>query len=139
MTDNKQRQIECLNSIKVRIGPSKIHGVGVFAMFDIAKGEKLGADLTPAVFTLTYADLKKLHPDIRDLLLGQWPQVINGSRFAYPTTRIQAYINHNENANYDAQNDIMFKNVKAGTEITENYRAIPNYAKVFPWLVVDKK
>lgn len=135
MTEDKQRQIDCLASIKVRIAPSRIHGVGVFAMFDIVKGEKLNTDLVPQVFTLTYSDLKKLHPDIQDLLLGQWPNIVNGSRFAYPTARIQAYVNHSHNPNYDAHDDIVLENIAAGKEITEDYREIQGHEQIFPWLV----
>lgn len=135
MTENKQQQIDELNMrVKVHLAPSLIHGVGVFALRDIAKGEILYADYTPMVYSLTYADLKKLRPEIRDLLLGQWPHIVNGSRFAYPTTRIQAFMNHSNTPNYDAQQDVMFKDVKAGDEITENYRVIMGYAQVFPWL-----
>ena len=133
-TEEKQRQIDQLNSIKVKLAPSPIHGVGVFAMYDIAKGEKLNSDMTPQVFTLTFADFKKVKTEIRDLLLGQWPNIINGSKFAYPTTRIQAFINHSETPNYDAQNDVMFKDVRAGEEVLENYRAIQSYTRIFPWL-----
>ena len=135
MTKNKQDQVDQLNSmVKVKIAPSKIAGVGLFALRDIAKGERVYADYTPMVYTLTYSDLNQLRPEIKELLLGQWPQIINGSHFAYPTTRLQAFCNHADKPNYDAQNDVMFKDVVAGTEITENYRAIQGYAQVFPWL-----
>lgn len=135
MTENKQQQLDELNMrVKVRLAPSKIHGVGVFAMRDLSKGEILYADHAPMVYTLTFADLKKLRPEIKDMLLEQWPQIYNGSRFAYPTTRIQAFMNHSEKPNYDAQNDRLLRDIKAGKEITENYRLIPNYQHVFPWL-----
>ena len=135
MTENKLQQIEKLQSeMKTKLAPSKIHGVGVFALRDISKGEKLYADARPTVYTLTYTDAKKLSQEVRDILLGQWPNIINGSHFAYPTTRIQAYINHSDIPNYYAQNDVMFKDVRAGEEITEDYRMIDNYDKIFPWL-----
>lgn len=135
MTENKLQQIEKLQSeMKTKLAPSKIHGVGVFALRDISKGEKLYADARPTVYTLTYTDAKKLSQEVRDILLGQWPNIINGSHFAYPTTRIQAYINHSDIPNYYAQNDVMLKDVRAGEEITEDYRMIDNYDKIFPWL-----
>lgn len=120
--------------MKTRLAPSKIHGIGVFALRDISKGEKLYADVRPTVYTLTYADTKKLRPKIREIILGQWPNIINGSHFAYPTTRIQAFVNHSDTPNYDGQNDVMFTDVKVGEEITENYRVIQNYEKIFPFL-----
>ncbi len=135
MTKEKQRQIDELNSrVKVKIAPSKIHGVGVFAMRDIAKDETLYADATPKIYTLTYSELNKLRPEIREMIIEHWAPIINGSYFAFPTTRIQAYINHADRPNYDAQRDMMFKDVKSGEEITENYRCIKNYEKVFPFL-----
>ncbi len=135
MTENKQQQIDELNSrVKVRLAPSKIHGVGLFALRDLSKGEKLYADYTPMVYTLTYSDIKHLRPEIREMILEQWPQIINGSRFAYPTTRIQAFCNHAENANYDAFHDTLLLDIKVGEEITEDYRLIPGYAQVYPWL-----
>ncbi len=135
MTENKLQQIEKLQSeMKTKLAPSKIHGVGVFAIRDISKGEKLYADAHPTVYTLTYTDTKKLSSEVRNILLGQWPNIINGSRFAYPTVRIQAYINHSDTPNYDAQNDAVLRDVKDGEEITENYRTIDNYEKIFPWL-----
>ena len=135
MTKETLAQINFLNSIvKVKLAPSKIEGVGVFTLRDISKGEKLYADLAPTVFTLAHKDMRKLRPEIREMLLGQWPQIVNGSRFAYPTTRIQAFINHSDQNNYDAKNDVVLADIKAGEEITEDYRAIENYAQVFPWL-----
>lgn len=135
MTDIQKKQLDWLNqNVKVRLAPSKIHGVGVFALRDIKKGENLLADIQPIGFNLPYAEFTELHPEVRDQILGQWPQIQNGSMFAYPTTRIQAYINHHEKPNYDAINDVMLKSAKAGTEITEDYRLIPGYQQIFPWL-----
>ena len=130
-------QITKLNSIvKVRIAPSKIHGVGVFALRDIFKEEKLYADEFPQVYTIPYSSFDKLFKEVRELLLERWPQIVNGSKFAYPDTRIVAYMNHGyaDEVNYDAIEDRMLKDVKIGEEITENYRLIPNYKKIFAFL-----
>ncbi len=87
MTVNEQ--IDWLNSIvRTKIAPSSINGVGLFALRDIPKGTKLGADMTPKIYSLTFSQLKKLRPEIREQIIGQWPQIVNGSKFAYPTTRI---------------------------------------------------
>jgi len=130
-----ETQIKELNTyVLTKIAPSKIQGVGLFALRDIPKGEKLYADIMPMVFNLPYNSFDKLYPEIVELLLGQWPQIINGSVFAYPTVRLQAYINHSDKPNYDAEKDLTLKNIKAGEEITEDYRQIENYQKVFTWL-----
>lgn len=135
MTNLKQQQIDHLNArVKTRLAPSKIHGVGLFALRDLSKGEKLFADDGPIRFTLTFSDMKKLRPEIREMLLGQWPNIINGSRFVYPTTILQAFCNHSETPNYDAIEDVMSEDTKAGEEITENYKLIKGYPQIFAWL-----
>ena len=132
---NTQDQINQLNSmVKVRIAPSKVHGVGVFAIRDTAKGQKLYADHMPVLFTVSYADMNKLFTEVKDLLLERFPQIVNGSRFIYPTERLQAYINHSEEPNYNATMDETLKDIKAGAEVFENYREIPGAEKVFTWL-----
>lgn len=132
-------QIALLNSlIRIKLSPSEIHGVGVFAMRDIQKGARLYAEMTPRLFKIPYGSFKKLFPDVRQLILERWPQVMNGSAFAYPTERIQAFMNHSTEPNYDAINDIMLEDVKGGEEITEDYALIPNSDKIFPWLKKDR-
>jgi hypothetical protein len=134
MTD-KLTDTERLNEeVKTRIAPSKIHGVGEFALRDLHKGEKLYADRFPVIYRTKHAFFGWLRPEVSKLLLERWPNIVNGSQFMWPDTNIQAYMNHSEDANYDAVNDVMLKSVKEGEEITENYRAINGYAQVFPWL-----
>ena len=72
--------------------------------------------------------------EVRDILLGHWPQIVNGSHFLYPVTKMTAFINHSDDPNYDAKTDKLLKDVKQGEEITENYKLIENYQKVFAWL-----
>lgn len=135
MTTNQSNQVQQLNSIVlVRIAPSKIAGVGVFAIRDLKKGTKLYADNIPRVFDLSYGNFSKLWPEVKQILLEQFPNIVNGSAFVWPTTRYMAYMNHSENYNYIAEDDELIKDVKAGEEITENYRFIPGAEKVFPWL-----
>jgi hypothetical protein len=128
--------INFLNSaIKVKIAPSKIHGVGVFAIKDIPKGTKLFADMVPKVFHIPYGSIKKLFPEVREQILERWPNIVNGGAFAWPDTNIQAFMNHSDEYNYDSILDVTVNDVKKGEEITEDYRDIKNYEKVFPWLV----
>lgn len=120
--------------VLTKIAPSKIHGVGVFALQDIAMGDTLYADMMTKVFTLPYKDFDNVKPQVKQMILERWPQIVNGSAFMYPDTRVQAFMNHSDDANYDAINDVMLIDVKAGEEITEDYRKIPNYQKVHTWL-----
>src|SRR3990167_2280197 len=111
-------QIGMLNTfVKMRIAPSKIHGVGTFAIRDIPKDTKLYADNMPEIFDLPYSRFYNLFPEVRELLLGRWPQIVNGSAFLYPDARMLAYMNHSEDANYDAINDRTLRDIEKGEEI----------------------
>lgn len=129
------KQILELNTyVILKLAPSKIHGVGLFAICDLEKGQKIYADMIPKIYTLPYFDFSKLRAEVSELLLSQFPTIVKGSHFAYPTVRFQAYLNHSDNPNYDAVNDVVLKKIKAGEEITEDYRKIDGYKEVYKWL-----
>ena len=134
-----EEQTNFLNSaVKVKLAPSKIHGIGVFAIRDIPKGTRLYANIIPQVFHIPYGSIKKLFPEIREQILERWPNIINGSSFAWPDTKIDAFMNHADDYNYDGVLDCVIRDVKKGEEITEDYREIKNYEKVFKWLKPPK-
>lgn len=134
---NKEQQNKLNGRVKLRLAQSPIHGVGVFALRDIVKGEKIYADNMPEVYTLPHSQFRALHKEIRDLLIERWPQILDGSAFIYPDARMLAYMNHSSTPNYDPKTDTALENIKKGEEVTEDYRLIPTHAKAFPWL--DKK
>lgn len=127
--------------VKVKIAPSKIHGVGVFTLRDLSKGEMIYADMFPKTFKLPYSQFDKLRPEIRELLLNSWPQIVNGAAFMFPFCKTVAFMNHGygNQINYDAIHDTMLKDIKEGEELFEDYRLIPNYKKAFSWLSTDSK
>lgn len=132
---NYDHQIAELNTYcKTYLAPSKIHGVGVFALRDIPKGDKLFTDMVPKLYNVPYSEFNRLFPEVQEQLLGQFPLIKNGSAFAYPTTRIVAFMNHDKNPNYDAVNDLTLKKIKAGQEITEDYRKIEGADSLFDFL-----
>jgi SET domain-containing protein len=132
---NYQKQILELNTyVKTYIAPSPIHGVGVFALRDIPKGQKLYTDIIPKLYNLPAKEFKNLFPEVKKHLMGRWPQVVNGSAFGFPDTRIQAFLNHSYTPNYDAKNDVALVDIKQGEEVTEDYREIPGWEKVFVWI-----
>lgn len=134
MTDH-EKQIRELNTyVKTYIAPSPIHGVGVFALRDIPKGQKLYTDIMPRLYNLPAKEFKNLFPEVKKYLMGRWPQVVNGSAFGFPDTRIQAFMNHSYEPNYDAQTDEALRDIKANEEVTEDYRLIPGWEKVFVWI-----
>ena len=142
---SNEDQINKLNEIvKVRLAPSKIHGIGVFAIRDISKGLRLWGNIYPQFFDLSYSNFGKLFPEVRQLILERWPgiaskySILAGGRFAYPDTLLQAYMNHSDEPNYDGELDLTIKDIKAGDEILEDYRLIEGWRDAHPWLL-DKK
>lgn len=131
-----KEQVKLLREIvKTKIVPSKIHGVGVVAIRDIKKGEKLYTDVIPHQLDVPYAQIKKLNKDIRDILLGHFPLIAKGSHFWYPVNHMAAYLNHSDTPNYDAKKDIALQDIKKGEEITEDYRQIETWKEIFPFLL----
>lgn len=132
---NLEAAIETLNSIVcVRIAPSPIHGVGVFAIQDLKKGDRLQLDAMWQGFDVPYSMFDRLLPEVRQLILERWPKVVEGSHFIYPDTRMSVYLNHSEDPNYDPREDKLLRDVRKGEELTEDYRLIPNWEKSFPFL-----
>lgn len=133
MTQNEQ--IDELNSvIKTTIGVSRINGVGVIALRDIAKGERIWADRLPKVYRIPYGSLSKLFPEIREEILKRWSSVINDSMFPAPCALLIAYMNHSDYPNYSIKSDTALIDIKKGEEITEDYKLMDNWEKVFKWL-----
>lgn len=134
----ESEQVAMLNTfVRVRLAPSKVHGIGVFAIRDIPKDTRIYADNMPEIFDLPHKQFSNLYPEVRELLLERWPQIINGSAFLYPDARMLAYMNHADVPNYDNKTDRTLRDIAQGEELFEDYRAVQGYAHVFPWL--DKK
>lgn len=128
-------QIVLLNNlIKYKVGPSEVHGVGVIAMRDLKKGEKLNMDAVFHQFDLPYKDFKKLRPEVAHHILERWPLVTQGSHFIYPDAKISAFCNHADDPNYDCLEDKATRKIKKGEEIFEDYRKIEGWEGIFSWL-----
>jgi hypothetical protein len=125
--------------VVVRIAPSPIHGVGIFAIRDLYKGQRLYMDALPEVYRITPGNLSKLFPEVKALLTERFPRLYVDSVCAYPDARYQAYCNHSEDYNYDCLTDTLIEDVKAGEEITENYRNIQGWQEAHPWLIEEKE
>ena len=142
LTQDKQDQINELNTtIKVRIGVSKIEGVGVIALTKIRKGERCYC--VPLLekqrwYSLSWGSLGKLFPHVEKLIKDQWPSIINGSHF--PSPNITAwpilFINHSDNPNYDNRTDTALRDIEENEELVENYCTMENADKAFPWLKI---
>lgn len=121
--------------ITVKIAPSPVHGIGIFAIKDMPKGTKLFADIMPEIFQLDYKVLRNNTPEyVHDAVVQAYPRAAKGEAFVYPLARWAAFMNHSDDPNYDAIEDVLLKPVKAGDEIFEDYRKIPGWEEVFDWL-----
>lgn len=136
MSRNQTEQLAELNGqTKVKIGVSKVHGVGVLALRDIGKGEKVWAQKLPVVYNLGYSHFGKLFPEVKELILSRNGAVINGSMFIQPDALMVDYMNHSGDPNYDPKTDTAIRNIKEGEELFENYKLMANYEKV--WKDID--
>lgn len=140
MTLAKDEQINDLNmSVKVRIGVSKIEGVGVIALTKIRKGEKCYCipDLKrDRWYNISWGSLGKLFPHVEKIIKDQWPSIINGSHFRSPnyTAWPILFMNHSNSPNYDIKTDTALEDIDAGSELLEDYRNMENWEKAFPWI-----
>ena len=133
-----EQQINQLNEeVKCFIKPSAIHGIGVFALRNIAKGEKMYCfpRMSRTWYTLTISELDKLRPEIREIILARWPAIKNGSYFQSPLDDVWlcSFINHSsKDFNYKQSSDSATKDIPAGTEILESYKTMINWHEVYP-------
>ena len=132
-------QIDFLNkTVKCKLGISKIHNIGVFAIRNIEKGEKLYCleELKRhGLYSVPYSRFNEILPEIRTLILEHRPAVINGSKFYSPNNEANfcSYMNHSRNPNWN-QDDMALKDIKSGEEITQDYRGMINAENVFDFL-----
>ena len=141
MTADEQ-VMELMRTVKCRLGPSRVHGVGVIALRDIRKGEQLycANRSKPVRYTVAFTELerrlKDTHPEILQLILDRWPRTVNGAAFISPNydARLTCFMNHSDVPNYDPATDLALADIRKGEEVFEDYRQIPNYEKAFPWL-----
>jgi hypothetical protein len=133
-----KQAIKMVNTaVKLRLGVSEVHGVGVFAMRNIKKGEQLYANAIPCLVDIPYKDFDKLRPETSKMILEHFPQVTTGSHFMSPDTLMQMYMNHGntkEDVNYDSATDKSLKAIKKGEEVFEDYKKIKGCEKLFTFI-----
>ncbi len=111
----------------VRLAPSKIHGVGVFAIIPIKKGTYVfGSDDAEMVW-VKKSSIRQLPKPIRKLY--QDFCVPKNNRYGCPNNfnnlTLSWYLNHSINPNVAADEDYRFyaiRNIKKGEELTVDYR-----------------
>lgn len=130
-----EQAVKMINDVvKVRLAPSEVHGIGVFAIRDIKKGERVYADALPCMLDVPYKEFRSIIPETRQIILERFPMVVVGSQFMCPDTLMQLYMNHQDKPNYNNKNDKANRKIKQGEEIFEDYRVINGWEKVHTWL-----
>lgn len=124
---------EVNNEIWCKLAPSKIQGIGVFAIRDIPRGTKLS---NYKKYCLTEEEFDKLLPEVRNEILDK---ICFEDDLCFNTAyaNFQAYMNHSDNPNSDGV--YALQDIKKDEEITENYRHLnktihPLSAKHFKFL-----
>ena len=109
--------------IKCNIGISKIHGIGVFAIRDIKKGESLFP------ISKTHLLLKELDNIALKQVLDRNVIYNNTKEVDHPSLEVNytAFMNHSNTPN--SNGIFALTNIKTGEEITEDYRH-PNMAGI---------
>ncbi len=138
-------QIEELNErVKIRLAPSKIAGIGVVALRDIGKGEKLYCmpeDKPKKFYKVPYSQFKRLRPEVKDLILERWASVIHGSHFTSPMDDqwLILFINHSDDPNYNPRTDRAMKEIKKGEEVVSDYRTMSGAEEIYTFLKDEPK
>lgn len=106
-----------------KIAPSTIHGVGVFTIRDVKKGERMGCRGVPNQTSLQLDSLDGLLPEVRELIEQRWTLAKTGGVFQSPNddARLISFMNHSNSANYNHTTDEALVDIKKDTEVLENY------------------
>jgi SET domain-containing protein len=109
-----------------RLGPSKIDGVGVFAIRDIKKGTDIFPDIDDEIIWISKVKVQRLRGEIRKLYEDYC--VKTGDNYGAPVCfnriNVSWYLNHSfqPNAYVDQDYHVFAKrNIKKGEEITLDY------------------
>lgn len=121
-----------LNStVWARLAPSSIHGVGVFAIRDIPKGQAITdfhyPDFRPIEeYELTRKEFDRIRPEIRALILDRILYTADEKTFLVTSPNDHAYLqlfmNHSDNPNVVECKAI--RHIRAGEEILESFHDV---------------
>lgn len=116
------------NTVFAKLGVSPIHGVGVFAIRDIPKGQVVTdyshlSDSSKQMFEIDETEFYAVLPEIQALILDRF-SFQQGSllRFVSPNydQNLQSFMNHSDEPNVAEL--VALRDIKKGEEITENFR-----------------
>lgn len=116
-----------------RLGVSPIHGVGVFAIRDIPKGQQITdynySNIKDGVpfYEMTLDEFSVVLPCIRELILDRMlydASVGSSLKFVSPNHDqcLQSFMNHSDDPNTDGLTAL--RDIKKGEEVTEDFRQL---------------
>jgi len=115
------------NSIWATIKPSKINGVGVFAIRDIPEGTNISENTIDSTsvnlfYPIDEEDFNNILPEIRDIILDR--MLYREDEFFMVTNPnaevlLQSFMNHSSLPNTNGR--VTLRDIKAGEELTEDY------------------
>jgi SET domain-containing protein len=115
------------DGVYARIGPSRIHGVGVRAIRDIPAGTMVFQGESERVTWVSRAAVRRLPKAIRALYEDFG--MVSGDQIAVPPTlnmlSVGWYVNHSGTPNVEADDDGRFhalRRIRKGEELTADYR-----------------
>lgn len=123
--------------VYARISPSKIHGVGVFAIRPIPKGTKIFAGDDSGLIWMKRSALKldELPQKVRQLYDQFCLIEDKGETYGCPKSfnlmTVAWYLNHSKTPNVGCDKDYVFfalRDIKAGEELTADYNAYNEFA-----------
>lgn len=130
---------QLISEVMVRIAPSPIHGVGIFAIRDIKAGEVIDRYMTRTV-PITKHDLDNLPEAYRDLVNAYY--AIHPGEITYiqhPNALFQYFhlMNHSAAPSVDVFTSAATRDIKAGEELFEDYLLLGAHANNWEFTLDD--
>lgn len=128
--NRKQKTLDYLKNTYARLLPSKISGVGVFAIRDIPKDVKVfWGQANPAWYTFHVDDLKGLDPAIwkmiDDFFVIEKDKTLTIPATGFNGMDMSFYVNHSKKPNLKTTDDgftfVSNRAIKKGEELTIDY------------------
>jgi SET domain-containing protein len=114
--------INCL----ITIHPSKIEGVGIFAISEIKKGDNPFSDYQ--LYQVTKMEFDLLSSEMRDLIIRHGELQSDGSYYIVEdlsNPNLSIYVNHSLFPNLESDQFTALRTIHPGEELTINYDDLP--------------
>jgi SET domain-containing protein len=129
MPSSKRKLLANLSKVYCRVQPSKLHGVGVFAIRRIPKGiNPFEIPIPVEMATLTAADLRALPAGIRTMIRDYVVKQDEGyvlTTLGFNLLELELFVNHSNTPNLVFDEDEgcyrAARVIKPGEELTGNY------------------